>query len=47
MVSDNMVSGMDAIYRYTDPGAITRAMQHLFAGRYDQCTLTSDHQQYE
>lgn len=47
MVSDNMVSGMDTIYRYEDPGAITRAMQNLFAGRYDQCTLSREHQQYE
>lgn len=47
MVSDNMVAGMETIYRYEDAGAITRAMQHLFAGRYDQCTLTRHHQQYE
>lgn len=47
MVSDNMVSGVNTIYRYDDPGDITRAMQNLFAGRYDQCTLSRNHQQYE
>jgi acetoacetate decarboxylase len=47
MVSDNMVSGVNTIYRYDDPTDITRAMQNLFAGRYDQCTLCSEHQQYE
>lgn len=47
MVSDNMVSGMSTIYRYDDSADVTRAMQNLFAGRYDQCTLCSDHQQYE
>lgn len=47
MVSDNMVTGMDTLYRYDDPLAVNRAMQNLFAGRYDQCTLSMDHQQYE
>ena len=46
MVSDNWVKGLSTLYKYPD-GEEIKAMQYLFAGRYDQCTICSSHQQYE
>ncbi len=46
MVSDNWVEGLYPLYEYPQDQA-KRAMQNLFAGRYDQSTLLKDHQIYE
>ena len=47
MVSDNGVKGLSTLYRYPDGAETDMAMQYLFAGRYDQCTICSSHQRYE
>lgn len=46
MVSDNWVRGIQTLHRLDDAQAV-QTMRHLFAGRYDQSTLTSAHQHYE
>lgn len=46
MVSDNWVEGLYPLYEYPQDQT-KRAMQNLFAGRYDQSTLLKDHQIYE
>ena len=46
MVSDNFVRGQHGLYQYPADETM-RTMQYLFSGRYDQCTLTRDHQHYE
>ena len=46
MVSDNWVNSLTTLYRYPDNEALN-AMQYLFSGRYDQCTLCTKHQEYE
>lgn len=44
--SDNWVNSLTPLYRYTDTEAVN-AMQYLFSGRYDRCTLCQSHQHYE
>lgn len=46
MVSDNFVRGLSPLLQLSDEEA-QESMQYLFAGRFDQCTLTHDHQHYE
>ncbi len=47
MVSDNIPKPpLKVLYEYSLSEG-QRAMQNLFAGRYDQCTLYSEHQHYE
>lgn len=46
MVSDNWVRSLSGLYQYPDED-IPDAMQRLFLGRYDQCTLLKNHQWYE
>jgi len=46
MVSDNFVRGQHKLYQYPANETMP-TMQYLFSGRYDQCTLTHDHQRYE
>lgn len=46
MVSDNGVRSVKPVYSYPKDKAL-EAMQYLFTGRYDQCTLMKDHQIYE
>ncbi len=46
MVSDNWVDSITTLYRYPDDEAMN-AMQYLFSGRYDRCTLCTKHQRYE
>jgi len=46
MESDNFVRGLNPLYRYPDD-QVTRTMQYLFAGRFDQSTLSHHHQHYE
>ncbi len=44
--SDNWVTSLTPLYKYTDSEAVN-AMQYLFSGRYDRCTLCQSHQRYE
>ncbi len=44
--SDNWVTGLTPLYQYSDEQAAD-AMQYLFTGRYDRCTLCQGHQHYE
>jgi acetoacetate decarboxylase len=46
MVSDNWVNSLTTLYRYPDD-EVANAMQYLFSGRYDRCTLCKKHQRYE
>lgn len=46
MVSDNFVRGLSPLLELSDQDA-QLTMQYLFAGRFDQCTLTREHQHYE
>ncbi|NLC97255.1 MAG: acetoacetate decarboxylase family protein [Erysipelotrichaceae bacterium] len=46
MVSDNYVNGLYPLLQLTDEET-QQTMQYLFSGRFDQCTLTQDHQHYE
>lgn len=46
MVSDNWVSSLSSIYQYPEENVLD-AMQLLFSGRYDRCTLLQNHQCYE
>ena len=46
MVSDNRVNSCTTIYSYPKD-EVMDAMQYLFTGRYDQCTLEKQHQIYE
>ena len=44
--SDNWVNSLTTLYKYKDDEALD-AMQYLFSGRYDRCTLCQSHQRYE
>ncbi len=44
--SDNWVNSLTTLYKYKDGEALD-AMQYLFSGRYDRCTLCQSHQRYE
>ena len=46
MVSDNWVKSQKIVHEYPDDQA-QNIMQYLFSGRYDKCTLYTDHQIYE
>ena len=46
MVSDNWVRGQSTLRNYPE-SEVMDAMQYLFSGRYDRCTLLSEHQIYE
>lgn len=46
MVSDNFVRGLSPLADLSEEEA-QESMQYLFSGRFDQCTLTHDHQHYE
>ena len=46
MVSDNFVRGLRPLLDLSEEEA-EESMSYLFAGRFDQCTLSHDHQHYE
>lgn len=46
MVSDNWVRSLSSIYQYAAED-LPGAMQRLFPGRYDHCTLLHNHQRYQ
>lgn len=46
MVSDNFVRGLSPLLDLSDEEA-EQSMSYLFAGRFDQCTLSHNHQHYE
>lgn len=43
---DNWVNSLTSLYKYKD-GEAANAIQYLFSGRYDRCTLCQSHQHYE
>ena len=46
MVSDNLVDSTRVLYTYP-PEECGQTMQYLYTGKYDRCTLESQHQIYE